>query len=253
MKNTAPPDRADAGSGTYHVGVRPRDAATLIIVRFDADAPRILMGRRHEAHRFMPGKVVFPGGKVDREDYTLSGIGDLAPKTRELLLARMSGKPSGRRARAIALAAIREAYEETGILVGLTAHKDTILPRSRSWRPFFNHGVVPDVEPLGLIARAITPPGMVRRFDTRFFLAEARSIAGQVAPPSDELEAPDWFTFDEARQSDIPSITGTVLDLAEQRLNELRAGRLRPQAPFLYFRHGRRVVEQISLAPTGKR
>ncbi len=252
MNKQTPLKSAELGSGTYHAGVRPRDAATLIIVRFDTDTPRVLMGKRHDAHRFMPGKVVFPGGKIDRADYALSGIGDLAPKTRELLLARVSGKASDRWARAIALAAIRETFEETGILVGRPAAKGTILPRSAYWRPFFDHGVVPDVESLGLVARAITPPGMVRRFDTRFFLAEARSIAKQVAPPSDELEAPGWFTFNEARRSDIPSITGTVLDLAEKRLHEFRTGRLSPQAPFLYFRHGRRVVEQISLAQTAK-
>ena len=244
-------DAAKTRDGPYHAGVRPRDAATLIIVRFDADAPRILMGRRHEAHSFMPGKFVFPGGRVDRADYGLSGISDLAPETRGLLLARMNGRPSHRRARAIALAAIREAFEETGILVGQQAAKGSAIPRSASWRPFFDHGVVPDVEPLGLIARAITPPGMVRRFDTRFFLTEARAIAGQVTPPSNELETPSWFTFDEARRSDIPTITATILDLAEHRLDELRSGGLRPQAPFLYFRHGRRVIEQIEPTEAG--
>ena len=248
MSRAHPFNRDGSGSGVYHVGVRPRDAATLIMVRFDADAPRVLLGRRHSAHRFMPGKVVFPGGRVDRADYSLTGIGDLAPHTRELLLARMNGKPSHRRARAIALAAIREAFEETGILVGQQAGKDIVLPRSASWRPFFDHGVIPDVEPLCLIARAITPPGMVRRFDTRFFLTDTRTIAGQVTPPSDELETPGWYTFAEARSSDIPSITRTVLDLTEHRLDELRVGRLSAQAPFLYFRHGRRVIEQIEPA-----
>ena len=88
---------------------------------------------------------------------------------------------------------------------------------------------------------------MIRRFDTRFFLTEARTIAGQVIPPSDELEDSGWFTFAEARSNDIPSITRTVLDLAERRLDELKTGRFVAQMPFLYFRHGRRVVEQIEV------
>ena len=96
----------------------PRDAATLIIVRRDCDAPRLLMGVRHRRHHFMPGKVVFPGGRVDRCDYALPLGGDLSAQTRAMLLRAVPGKTSQRRARAIALAAIRESFEETGLLVG---------------------------------------------------------------------------------------------------------------------------------------
>ncbi|HUF44051.1 MAG TPA: NUDIX hydrolase, partial [Aestuariivirgaceae bacterium] len=45
--------------------IRPRDAATLIILRRDGAKTRVLMGKRHSDHAFMPGKYVFPGGRVD--------------------------------------------------------------------------------------------------------------------------------------------------------------------------------------------
>jgi 8-oxo-dGTP pyrophosphatase MutT (NUDIX family) len=238
------------GEPEYHPGIRPRDAASLILVRRDGEAPRILMGRRHAGHRFMPGMVVFPGGRVDRADYMICADhgGSFAPATRVMLLQALRGRASERRARAIALAAIRETFEETGILVGRATDPDMAPPTPEGWRAFFERGVVPDVGPLHLVARAITPPGFVRRFDTRFFLVEARAIAGSGAPPSDELEAPSWLSFAEARRCELPSITRMILDIAESRLDALGNGQVAGPAPFFRMRHGQRVIE--TLTPT---
>ena len=60
--------------------VRPKDAATLIIVRRDAEKPRLLMGRRNKGHNFMPGKWVFPGGRIDRSDFRAPYCDDLRPE-----------------------------------------------------------------------------------------------------------------------------------------------------------------------------
>lgn len=72
------------------------------------------------------------------------------------------------RARALALAAIRETFEEAGLLVG---RRVAFVPRTRArgWAAFLAHGVVPALDALEYVARVITPPGNPRRFDTRFF------------------------------------------------------------------------------------
>lgn len=59
----------DGATRETGVALKPRHAATLIIVRTDGPQPRLLMGRRNRGHTFMPDKWVFPGGRVDRTDY----------------------------------------------------------------------------------------------------------------------------------------------------------------------------------------
>ncbi len=49
--------------------VRPKPAATVIILRRDGPKPRVLMGRRHGGHRLMPDRWVFPGGRIERANY----------------------------------------------------------------------------------------------------------------------------------------------------------------------------------------
>lgn len=240
-----PTDPADAPT-TYHRGIRPRDAAALIVVRFDGPAPCVLMGERHARHRFMPGKVVFPGGRLDRSDLVLVPGAGLAPHTEDLLLNGRRGPAARRRARGLALAAIRETFEEAGLLIGTPDGGGRPRSRAPAWRAFLDHGIAPDPARLHFLARAVTPPGMVRRFDTRFFLADAADVAAETAPPTDELLRPSWRTFAEARASDVPLITRAILDLAESRLGELAAGRITSAVPWFRVRHGRREVEWLA-------
>lgn len=197
-----------------------RDAATLIIVRHDDDRPRVLMGRRHTAHKFMPGKHVFPGGRVDAGDCRVAPMHDLDPRVAARLLKRMRGRPSPLRARGLAMAAVRETFEEVGLVLGAPM---TMPLRSRSpaWRKFFATGHGPDLAALRLIARAITPPGRPRRFDARFFVADASAIANLDAPlatASAELLEVCWVSIAEARDLDLPWITGEVLRRLEMAL-----------------------------------
>ena len=94
---------------------RPRDAATLVLVDMASGVPKVLMGRRRAGQVFMPSKVVFPGGRVDEADKLVRSGDALAPSETEKLLLEMKGHPSEVRARAMALAAVRETFEETGI------------------------------------------------------------------------------------------------------------------------------------------
>ena len=217
---------------------RPRDAATLIVLHRQAKTIRVLMGQRSAGHAFLPGKVVFPGGKTDRADYYAPFSQSLHPEVMAKLMVNMRGRTSARRAQALALSAIRETYEETGVLLGNPCAKPPNM-RNAAWRDFLSHGVLPDLFPLRLIARAITPPRFKRRFDARFFAVFDDAIASKVAVPDSELIDPAWLTIKEAHDHPLPDITRTVLGELEQRLAadpDLQADK---PVPFYYMRHGR--------------
>ena len=94
-------------------------------------------------------------------------------------------------------------------------------PRTRSpaWVKFFAHGIVPRLDTLDMIARAITPPNRTRRFDARFFMADAGAIAHTLdAAGHEELLTPSWLTLTEARALDLPTITRRILEEVEARL-----------------------------------
>ncbi|MEQ1711818.1 MAG: NUDIX hydrolase [Hyphomicrobium sp.] len=237
----APPQRADGDALPARSALRPRDAATLVVVETSGSELRVLMGRRRADLVFMPGKFVFPGGRVDAADRQIACSDVLCAVEQQKLLSGMKGPPSTDRARAIALAAIRETFEEAGLLIGVhdadaaeTATKARALP---CWQPFLAHGVIPKVGSLSLFARAITPPGRPRRYDTRFFMAEVGAIALRVPPPETELQSLDWFTLDEARSLELPSITRAVVEDLADRLSAGIAARHHP-VPFYYFRNG---------------
>ena len=186
--------------------IRPRLAASLILTRGEGKRAEVLMGRRSSKHVFMPNKYVFPGGRVDRADGTAPFARDLSPG----VMAVMSRILPERRARAAAAAAIRETAEETGLLI---AREGTCRSRHPNWAPFRRDGVVPDLAPLSLITRAITPPGRPRRFDTWFFKADASALYDARPPaPSPELEDVQWVPLADARDLDLPIVTHFVLD-----------------------------------------
>lgn len=211
-------DRAEADALTSKPGrLRPRDAATLILLKRDGSTPRVLMGRRHHGHAFMPGKFVFPGGRRDPSDGRVPVARPLPASDRTKLLAGMGTRSSERRARALAMSAVRETYEEAGLFIGVAG---TMATRDPDWQAFVEANIVPDLARLRYIARAVTPPGRVRRFDTRFFATFEDSVAHRLpgGGPTGELEELCWLTFEEARTIDIPVITHAVLDDLEQRL-----------------------------------
>ncbi len=221
---------------------RPKDAATLILVKEDGDQPRLLMGQRHQAHAFMPNKYVFPGGRVSPGDNRITPATPLRPEVERKLRAHTKRH----NVQALALAAIRETFEETGLLVGRPA---TTAPkrctRSLEWRPFFACGVVPALDRLEFVARAITPATRSKRFDARFFLASADLIQGDLHDTSEasgELLELAWLTFAEARELDLPLITHFVLDHIEARYKK---GGEAKGAPFIRFHRGRPQIDYL--------
>src|SRR5215472_14528688 len=84
--------------------VRPKDAATLILVDRTRREPKVLLGKRHARHKFMPGKFVFPGGRVDPSDRQMPVARSLHRDAQANLMKRLA-RPSARKAQALALAA----------------------------------------------------------------------------------------------------------------------------------------------------
>ncbi len=209
---------------------RPKDAATLILVRGGA-RPEVLMGRRAPGHVFMASKWVFPGGRIDRADFTAAACTDPCGATR----ARLEVEMPAQRARALCLTAVRETFEETGLILGRPA-----LPASVAgpWREFRQAGALPDLAALSYVARAVTPPGRTRRFDARFFLADAAALlAPEPTAGSGELDEIAWLPLEDARALDLPAITRFVLGEVSERLHTPD----RP-LPFVRMVRGRHLV-----------
>ena len=177
MTEAAKVEKKEEKEADHHPYFRPKDAATLILVDRSSAIPKVLVGKRHDKVVFMPGKFVFPGGRVDKSD---NRVPVAAPITKALETNLLKGSPkiTASRARSLAVAAIREACEETGLCLGRKS--DNAAKLEGPWRPFTEAGLLPDPSGLFLIARAITPPGRVRRFDTRFFTADASTITHRV-------------------------------------------------------------------------
>lgn len=197
----------------------PRDAATLIIIDRAGAQPKVLLGRRHARHKFMPGKFVFPGGRVEAADGDVPVAGEFDAAIAARLAARMR-RPSPRKARAFAIAAIRETFEETGLMLGRAGAAWPGSPPTE-WAAFAAQRVRPDLGLVHLIARAITPPRRPKRFDTRFFAVDAQAIAGRVegvVGPDAELVELVWLPLSEAEQLDMPPITKAVLGELEHRI-----------------------------------
>jgi 8-oxo-dGTP pyrophosphatase MutT (NUDIX family) len=183
-----------------------KDAATIILVRDVATNPSVLMGQRGANAAFMPNKVVFPGGAVDAGDGSI----ELAASLAEPCQTRVGGGGVG--AQALAVAAIRELWEETGQILGDKTDWQGEIPPD--WVSFAQAGYAPSAAALRFVFRAITPPNRPRRFDARFFLADADSLASDAddfSRASDELSHLQWIPFGDVRKFDLPFVTEVVL------------------------------------------
>jgi 8-oxo-dGTP pyrophosphatase MutT (NUDIX family) len=216
--------------------VRPRDAASLILIDRSGGRNRVLLGRRASGHVFMPNLYVFPGGRRDPHDHARPFASDLHPLVTKKLLAGSRRPISEKGARALALAAVRELAEETGLHL-------VARPRTESARTA--HAA--DLATLRFVARAITPPGQPRRFDTRFFLTFTDEAGIDPDVISDSLELLDlqWLDMNDISCLNMPEITkvilGDVIDLmkADPSLGFGSA------VPFYQMRRGRFVRQML--------
>jgi 8-oxo-dGTP pyrophosphatase MutT (NUDIX family) len=165
--------------------VRAKHAASLIVLRYQNNEPRMLMGLRGAKHRFMPNRLVFPGGRVDRADLTAPHATPLSAATERALRK----KANVRLAFALAAAAARELVEETGLSLGSP----------------------PRLDGLHYLARAVTPPGSPIRFNARFLLVEERHVSGELGGDG-ELEGLRFYGITEALALQLALPTRLVLE-----------------------------------------
>lgn len=240
--------------------LRPQDAASLLLIDRTGRTPRILMGKRHSSLVFMPGKFVFPGGRADAVDGAVAAATELSQNDTQKLMTGMGTRASQRRARALGLCAIRETFEETGLRIARTSSAppssakrlssaSVIMPDNKDWCAFLERGALPALGDLRYFARAVTPPGNVRRFDARFFIAFRDSLPELESAslvPSGELEDLDWVAIDEVDKLDVARITQAILKEARMLLTETRLD-LPAALPVAQYskRHGRFVREVV--------
>jgi len=184
---------------------RPRDAASLILLRDSASRVEVLMGRRGSKARFMPGRYVFPGGAVAAED--------------RRKLPGESGQPIAPAATPIALpfarAALRETFEETGLILGTPGEAglgaagegDALVATYR------RHSLHAELSLLRFVGRAITPATSPVRFHARFFLADARHLAGELRG-NGELEDLRWLPAEPGDAEPLSDVTRFMLQQA---------------------------------------
>src|SRR5262249_29178039 len=175
--------------------------------------------------------------RVDLADRHIAVDDDLQPGNIERLMVAMRGNPSAVRARALALAAVRETFEEAGLVIG-AGRRSEVATKSATWREVLRLGFGPALSQLTFFARAITPPGRPRRFDTRFFCAPSTAVAHKIAIADGELSDLEWHSIAQARSLELPNITRVVLeDLGER----LAAGAMQSgdfPVPFYHRRNG---------------
>ncbi|MEO1747220.1 MAG: NUDIX hydrolase, partial [Pseudomonadota bacterium] len=196
--------------GARHKNMRPKPAASIILIKPAVSGPRFLMGKRAETLTFLPGYFVFPGGRLERQDRANRAL----PPAGEEKLGTLGAR--------LVACARRELTEETGL-------------------------AAPENMPLNYIARAITPPGHIRRYDTRFFAAIVDEDFGpkhMIFPQDNELDPIDWFARNDIPPEKLHRITTLVLDAVETFLSARpdRDAKDHP-IPCFRFRHGKAVVE----------
>jgi 8-oxo-dGTP pyrophosphatase MutT (NUDIX family) len=220
--------------------VRPRDAASLILLRGEGSTLEVLAGRRPLDVKFMPGVYVFPGGAIDPPDRLPWSV-EAATET------------IGPRLAQAARAAMRETWEEAGVLLGRPLAPALTLPRKRGregWgetsgpsarvpieRAYLDRGLVAAMDLLTYVGRAITPSHSPRRFNTRFFLADGRYVFGDPAA-SEELEDVRWHPIGHERLESFRDVTRFML----ARAIALRGGTASREAPLFYWaKNARRI------------
>lgn len=180
----------------------PKEAATVVLVREAPGGLETFLVRRHKASGFMAGAFVFPGGKLDAEDMSAPMLARVPERERARYAERLESTPglelTPARALGLAIATVRELFEEAGVLLARRAGDGAFVDGEApsAWRKELLSGAVGFgalVEREGLELALdhleywdhwITPSAEPRRFDTRFFVA--RLPAGQVAEIDDK-------------------------------------------------------------------
>lgn len=224
-----------------HPLLRPKDAATLVLIDRSGSEPALLMGKRHKAHTFMPDTYVFPGGRRDRGDGRVPVSDELQGEVTRKLLRKMPSPATAFRARALAIAAIRETHEEVGIFIAGKGKPS----RQTSWKAFAERGLAPKLSPLRYVARAVTPPYQKRRFDTRFFACFRDEVGQADAESSNELLDLKWVKLSQVDSISMPRITRAIIDHLHLELASDPSLPFGRPVPYFHARYGQFTREVL--------
>jgi 8-oxo-dGTP pyrophosphatase MutT (NUDIX family) len=210
--------------------VRPKDSGSVLVVRQGDEGLEVLMGRRGTSAVF-GGFWVFPGGKVDRADRQPQPAHDLDPA----VLAHLS--QDARRARAFAMAAVRETFEETGLMIAAPGYFE---PGDHpSWQAFQAHAMAPRLDRLHYLGHAVTPTHARHRFNARFFVAWAEQTHG-ILGGSGELVDLAWRPIRSCLERPLIDVTRFMLGAL---LRQAAAGFETPHSfPRFGYRNHQRLV-----------
>ena len=168
----------------------------------------------------MPDVYVFPGGRVDRTDAAHPAVSELLPD----VSAKLERSAVRSRARALAVAAIRETFEETGLVVG-----EIVEGR-----------VLPALHQLDLVARAITPATNPIRYHARFFLADGDHAHGELRGSGELLDLA-WVPIPHALRLNIIDVTAWVLRETAAWL----CGARQPGVPLIHYRGDSQRIRRL--------
>jgi 8-oxo-dGTP pyrophosphatase MutT (NUDIX family) len=189
------------------------------------------MGRRPLGSRFMPGVYVFPGGAVETQDSKVQPATTLTPDVTHWL--KVGG--SAVRARAMAVSAVRETFEETGLMLG--ARGDPGLQHDSTWRIWSDDGLAPDLAALELAGRAITPTSRPIRFHARFFVADGERLSGSIGGDG-ELEDIAWVPLPETSNLKLMDVQAFFIE----QLRKTLSGDPLTKRPLFTQRKGQRYI-----------
>lgn len=199
---------------TTRKAVKPADAAGLVLIRGDKSGePEILLGLRSGRSRFLPDIHVVPGGRLDTSDALPSGFEEtLHPSVSQHLMARNARRPE-----AFLRAALRETFEETGLLIGRPAGAGRgAVPTQEIWRTYESAGIAPAFRDMSFVLRAITPRYSPRRFNTRFFVVDGELAQGELRGNGELLEL-GWYGERKLPDLRLVDVTQALLSEALRR------------------------------------
>ncbi|MDB9762566.1 NUDIX hydrolase [Alphaproteobacteria bacterium] len=191
---------------------RPRDASSLVLLNNSGKSVKVLLGKRSDKTRFMPGAWVFPGGVVDKTDHTIS----INTSLNKNIIKRLAVSNNERTAKALAVASIRETVEETGLILGKKCGNTTKVDYGEDNNGISimsKLGLEPDLSKLFYLGRAITPTFSPIRFHARFFVADAKHLTGKIQTTNELVEI-EWVSLEKATK--LP-----MADVTEFMINEL--------------------------------
>ena len=197
-----------------HPPVPAKPAATIALLRDSPSRMEVLLLKRDHNASFVPGAYVFPGGRVDPADWTKQTLASVDGLTTETAATRLGLVGTSPPAIAYYIAALREAFEETGILVGVGPNaqapptaaasvevevlRNGLMEGSVSFNEALKHlSCRIDGSSIEYLAHWITPEREPRRFDTRFFAARVQTDAEPIFDPREMTEA-RWLSPKEA-------------------------------------------------------